>query len=84
MERAVKLLLAQESKYTLNEIDEIHCGTISKLLDAQDWFTPPDPSQSLCTWRKTISDYKFHLSAERAVEKIVQTQNPEECKDSEE
>lgn len=81
---AVKLLLAQESKYALNVTDEIHCGAIDKLLDAQDWFTPTDPSQSLCTWRKTISDYKFHLSVERAVEKVVQTQNPEECKDSEE
>lgn len=81
---AAKLLLAQESKYTLNEIDEVNCGVIDKLLDAQDWFTPSDPSRPLCTWRKTISDYKFHLSVERAVEKVVQTQNPEECKDSEE
>ena len=61
---AVKLLLAQESKYTLNETDKVHCGAIDKLLDAQDWFTPSDPSRPLCTWQKTISDYRFDRTFE--------------------
>ena len=64
---AVKLLLAQESKYTLNDTDEIYCGAIDNLLDAQDWFTPPNPSESSCTWRKTISYYKIQYRVEKSI-----------------
>lgn len=67
----VKILQAQESKYVLSETDEVYLGVIDKLLDAQGWFKPKDPSEFNSNWRKTISDYKFRLHLERAVEKVV-------------
>ena len=67
----VKILLSQESKYVLTETDEVYLGVIDKLLDAQGWFKPKDPSEFNSNWRKTISDYKFRLHLERAVEKVV-------------
>ena len=67
----VKILLAQESKYILTETDEVYLKVIDNLLDAQDWFKPKNPSDFISHWQKTISDYKFHLHLERAVEKTV-------------
>ncbi len=67
----VKLLLAQESKYVLTETDEVHLGAIDKLLDAQGWFEPKDPSKFNSNWRDTISDSDNDYKLERTVEKYV-------------
>ncbi len=55
----VKILLAQESQYTLTDDDKIYLGCIDPLLNAQKWFEPPEPSEVTVTWRETISDYRL-------------------------
>lgn len=80
----VKILLAQESKYTLVETDKVRMGAIDILLDAQDWFKPADPSTSISTWQKTINDYKFRSRLERAVEKVTEGKYPQGTEQSEE
>ena len=71
----VKILLAQQSKYTLTEDDRIHAGAIDKLLNALDWFEPPDPSEVTCTWQEVISDHKLSSRIEEYFEKNRKKQN---------
>lgn len=67
----VKILLAQESKYSISEADKVRIGAIDILLNTQDWFKP-DPATGISIWKKTINDYKFRSSLERAVEKVIE------------
>ncbi len=65
----VKILLAQESQYTLTDDDKIHLGCIDHLLNAQKWFEPPEPSETTTTWRKTIGYCRLHYRVEEYVRK---------------
>jgi hypothetical protein len=65
-----KILLSQQSQYSLVEADWIRMGAIDKLLNAQNWFGR-DPATGISTWQKVISDHKFNSCVERAIEKII-------------
>ena len=60
----VKILLAQESQYTLTDDDKIYLGCIDYILNAQKWFEPPEPSEATATWMKIIGDYRLHYRVE--------------------
>jgi len=80
----VKILLAQESKYSLTEADKVRIGAIDILLNAQDWFKSADPSTAISTWQKTISDYKFRVRLERGIEKVIKKRYSEDNEASKE
>lgn len=80
----VKILLAQESKYSLTEADKVRMGSIDILLNAQNWFKPTDPSAAVSTWQKTINDYKLRSRLERAVEKVIEKRTSQATKQPEE
>lgn len=69
----VKILLAQQSQYSLVEANYVRMGAIDKLLSAQNWFER-DPATGVSVWQKVISDHKLNSSIERAIEKVINKQ----------
>ena len=68
---AVKLLLAQEGRYTLASADEAQCKAIDKLLAITAWDEEPEGDAGGRAWHEIVSKAKWHHDFDKRMREFL-------------